>query len=94
MKYIKIFQYAQALSGWVWNSYSDYKLLPIFLDNFHQSEKYCTQLAIHQAELKIENIFTDKKSLCISSQNIEYLNFDSTSGYGINNERANLVPTK
>ena len=66
----------------------------IFLDNFHQGEKYCAQLAIQKAELRRENISTDQKFLCLSSQNIEYLNLDSTSGYGRNNERSNLVQTK
>ena len=66
----------------------------IFLDNFHQGEKYCAQLAIQQADLRKENIFNDQKFLCISSQHNKYLNLDSSLGYGRNNERANLVQKK
>ena len=36
MNYIKIFQNSQALSVSVGNNYSEYQLLHIFLDNFHQ----------------------------------------------------------
>ena len=35
INYIKIFQYAQALSVLVGNSYSEDKLMKIFLDNFN-----------------------------------------------------------
>ena len=31
-----------------------------FLDNFHQGGKYSAQIAIHQAELRIEENFTDQ----------------------------------
>ena len=36
INYIKIFQNAQALSISVGNNYSEYQLLHIFLDSFHQ----------------------------------------------------------
>ena len=53
MKYIKIFQNAQALSVSVGNSYTDYHLMHIFSDNFRQGEKY-THIEIRQAELRRE----------------------------------------
>ena len=37
----------------------------IFLDNFQKGEKYSAQIASHQAELRIEEIFTDQKYLSI-----------------------------
>ena len=40
MNYIKIFQNSQALSVSLGNSYSEGQLMHIFLDNFHQGEKY------------------------------------------------------
>ena len=51
MNYIKN---SQALSYSVGNTYSEDKLMHIFLDNFHQSGKYSTQIASHQAELRRE----------------------------------------
>ena len=51
-----------------------------FLDNFHQGEKYSAQIASHQSELKIEEKFTDQKSLNISSLQTDYLNIDRSSG--------------
>ena len=58
----------------------------IFLDNFHQGGKYSAQIAIHQAELRREEKFTDRKSLSISTLQNEYLNLDSSSGFGRNSE--------
>ena len=51
-----------------------------FLDNFNQSGKYSAQIASHQAGLRREEKFTDKKSLNISSLKSDYLNLDSSSG--------------
>ena len=65
-----------------------------FLDNFHQGGKYSAQIAIHQAELRREEKFTDQKSLNISSLQTDYLNLDSSSGFGRNSERAHAVQTK
>ena len=53
-----------------------------FLDNFHQGEKYSAWIASHQAELRREETFTDQKSLNISSLQTDYLNLDSSSGFG------------
>ena len=39
----------------------------IFLDTFHQGGKYSAQIASHQAYLRREENFTDKKYLSISS---------------------------
>ena len=66
----------------------------IFLDNFHQGGKYTAQIASHQAELVRDEKFTDQKYSSISSLQTNYLNLDSSSGSGINNERANLVQVK
>ena len=66
----------------------------IFLDNFHQGGKYTAQIAIHAAELRREENFTDQKSLSITFLQTEYLNIDSSSGSGRNNERQNIVQTK
>ena len=67
MNYIKIFQNAQALSVSVGNTYPEDQPMHTFLDNFHQSGKYADQIASHQAELRTEESFTDKKALYISS---------------------------
>ena len=67
MNYIKIFQNAQVLSVSVVKSYSEDQLMKIFLDNFHQSGKYSSQIASHQVELRIEGKVTDQRSLSISS---------------------------
>ena len=56
----------------------------IFLDNFHQGEKYSDQIASHQAELRRKENVTDQKSLSISSLQTDYLNLDSRSGCGRN----------
>ena len=65
-----------------------------FLDNFHQGGKYSAHIASHQAELRREEIFTDQKSLNISSLQTDYLNLDSNSGSSRNSERAHFVQTK
>ena len=65
-----------------------------FMDNFHQVGKYSSQIAIHQAELRREEKFTDQKSLNISSLKTDYLNLDSSSGSKRNSERAHSVQTK
>ena len=53
-------------------------------------QSFLSQIASHQAELRIEGTFIDKRSLSISSLQTEYLNFDSRSGCGKNSERANI----
>ena len=58
-----------------------------FLDNFHQGGKYFAQIAIHQAELRREETFTDQKYLSASSLQTDYLNLDGISSLGINCER-------
>ena len=54
----------------------------IFLDNFHQGEKYSAQRDIHQAELRKEETFTDQKSLSILSLKTNYLKLESSLGFG------------
>ena len=66
----------------------------IFLDNFHQGGKYIAQIESHHEELRREEKIIDQKYLSITSLQIDYLNLDSSSGYGINNERENIVHTK
>ena len=66
----------------------------IFLDNFHQGGKYSAQVASHQVELRREEIFTDQKSLNISSLQTNYLNLDRSSGFGRKSEIAHAVQTK
>ena len=56
------------------------------MDNFHQGGKYSTQIASHQAELRIEEKFTDQKSLDISSLHTDYLNLYSSSGSSRNSK--------
>ena len=63
-------------------------------DNFHQGGKYTAQIAIHAAELRREENFTDQKSLSITYPKTDYLNLDSSWGSGRNNDRANIVHTK
>ena len=92
MNYITIFQNSQALSVSVGNNFSEDQLMHIFMYNFHQGGKYSAQVAIHQRELKIEEKFTDQKSL-FSSLQTYHLNLDSSSGFRKNSERANLLQT-
>ena len=80
MKYINIFQSAQALSVSVENTYSEDQLMHTFLDNFHQGGKYSSQIASQQVELRKE----ESKSLSISSSQTEYLNIEISSGCGGN----------
>ena len=91
INYIKIFQNAQALSVLVENSYSEDQIMHILLDNFHQGGKYTAHIASQKAELRIEGKFTDQKYLSITYICTDCLNLDSSSGYGRNNERENLV---
>ena len=63
------------------------------MDNFHQGGRYSAQIASHQAELRSEENFTDKKSLTISSLYTYYLNLDSSSGFCRNSEISNIVQT-
>ena len=65
-----------------------------FLDNFHQGGKYSTKIAIHQAKLRREEKFTDKKSLSISSLQTDYLNLESSSSFGRNSEKTSTVQKK
>ena len=88
INYIKRFQNEHSLSISVENSYSEYQLMHTFLDNFHQSGKYSSRIASHQAELRREEKCIDQKSLNISSLHTDYLNLDSSTGYGRNSERA------
>ena len=94
INYIKRFQNAHDLSVSVGNSYSEDQIMHTFLDNFHQGGKYSAQIAIHQAELRREEKFTDQKSLNILSLQTDYLNLDSSSGSSRNSERAHSVQTK
>ena len=66
----------------------------IFLDTFNQCGKYSAQIASHQAELRREKGFTDQRYFSISSIQTYYLNINSSSGYGENIERANIVQTE
>ena len=59
-----------------------------FLENFHQGGKYSAQIASHQEELRIEEKFTDQKSLNISSLQTDYLNLYRSSGVGRNSAYA------
>ena len=65
INYIRIFQNAQALSVSVGKSYTEDQIMHTFLDNFHQSGKYSAQLASHQAELRREELYPDRKFLNI-----------------------------
>ena len=94
MIYIKIFQNSHDLSISVGNDYSEDKLMHTFMDNFHQGGKCSDQIAIQQAELRREEKFTDQKSLNISSLQTDYLNFDSSSCFGRNSDKANTVKKK
>ena len=63
----------------------------MFLDKFHQGGKYSAQIAIHKAELRIEETFTDQKYLSITSLQTDCLNLDISSGSIRNNERENII---
>ena len=95
INYINRFQNAHALSVSVGNSYSEDRLMHIFLDNFHQGGEYSSQIASQQSDLRREEQFTDQKSLNISSLQTDYLNIDSSSsGSSRHSERAHYVQTK
>ena len=47
MNSIKKFQNSQALSYSPENSYSEDQLMKLFLDNFHQGEKYNAEIETH-----------------------------------------------
>ena len=49
---------------------------------------------MQQAELRREEKFTDQKLLNITSLKTDYLNIDSSSGFGRNSEIAHAVQTK
>ena len=76
------------------NTYSEDKLMHIFLDNLHQGGKYSAQISSHYAELSREGTFNDQKYLSISSLQNEYLHLNSSSGCEKNSERENLVHIK
>ena len=65
-----------------------------FLDNFCQGEKFSDQVARCQVELRREEKFTDPTLLNISSLQTDYINLDSSSGFGRNSERADAVQKK
>ena len=94
MDYIERFQNAQPLSVSVGNTYSADQLIQTFQYKFHQCGKYSAQIPSDQAELRREEKFTDQKSLNISSLKTDYLNLDSSSGFGRNSERTHDVQTK
>ena len=94
INYTKRFKNAHALSVSVGNSYSENQLMHIFLVNFEQDGKYSAQIASHQAELRREEKFTHKKSLNISSLKTDYLNLDSSSGFGTNSETSRVFQKK
>ena len=58
-----------------------------------QGGKYSAQIARHEVELSREETFTDQKSLKFSSLQTDYLNIDSSSGFGRKSERAHAVQT-
>ena len=80
MNYINRIQNAKNLSVSVGNSYFEYQLMHIFMDNFCQVGKYSAQIASHQAELRREEEIIDQKYLSIKSLQTEYLNLDRSSG--------------
>ena len=80
-----------ALAISVGNSYTEYQLMHTFLDNFHKGKKYSARMASHQAELRKEENFGDKKSLSISESQIDYLNWENSVR---NNERAQFSQTR
>ena len=64
--HVKRFQNTQGISVSVGNSYSGDQLIHIFLDNFHQGEKYTAHIARHQATIRREEKYTDQKYLSIT----------------------------
>ena len=94
MNYIKRIQDSQTSSVSVGNHYSEDQIMHILLGTFHQGGKYSSHISSHQAEIKIEETVTDHKCLSILSLHTNYLNLDSSSGSGRNNEREKFVQTK
>ena len=94
MNYINRFQNAQALTVSVGNIYYEYQLMHICLENFLQGVKYTAQIENHQAELRMEETFTDQKYLYITWLHTDYLNLDRSLDYDKNINRANIVQTK
>ena len=62
-----------------------------FLDNFEQGGKYLAQIAIHKAEFRREEKFTNQKSLNVSSLKTDYLKLYSRSGFDRDSVRARDV---
>ena len=60
MNYIKRLQHEQALSVSLGNTYSEDKLMHIFMDEFFQGGKYSAQIPSYQEELSREEKYTDK----------------------------------
>ena len=60
------------------NSYGKYHLMQNLLDNLQKGVKYSAQVAIYQAECKIEEKFIDQKLLSISDLQMDYLNLDNS----------------
>ena len=94
MNYNKIFKNKQDLSVSVGNNYSEDQLMHTYLDNFHQGGKYYAKIANDQVELRREGKITDQKSLSISSLKTDYLNLDSSSGFGRKSEGEKTAQTK
>ena len=63
------------------------------MDNFNQGGKYSAQIASHQKELRRKEKVTDQKYLSISSLQTDYLNLNSSSGFGRNIEIEHAVQT-
>ena len=80
MNSIKRFQNSEASSVSVGNYHSEDQMMHTFMDNFHQGGKYSAQISSHQAELRMEEKFTDQTYLSISSLQTDYLNMDRRSG--------------
>ena len=94
MKYINRFQNSQDLSVSVGNNYSEYQLMKIFLDNFHQGEKYSAQIASHQAELIIEKKFTAQNIFLFHPYRLTIYILTADHVVIKNSERENIVHTK
>ena len=58
----------------------------IFLEKFHQGGKYIAHIESHQAELRREETITDQTYSSITYLQTYYLDLDSSSGSGKNNE--------
>ena len=78
INYNKIFQNDRSLEISVVNCYSEDQLMHTFYKNFQKCGKYSSQIASHQAELRIEEKMVDQKSLSISDLKIDYLNLENS----------------